>query len=531
MQASGNKGRRSWVNTYPLWPNARMDEQNHQVQSRNGVIRLLGWNQYPQTSTAAANNRRNDRKCVQARGNSHMRRLKLLPLLSISSLALLVSGCGGGNSIGHTTQTVTFANPGTQTVGVPLTLSSEASSDAAVTLTSATPAVCTVSGTTATFVTAGTCTIDASQSGNSTYAAASQVAQSFTVNPAISPNTTIYITGYALTANSSGGPGNNLPEIWKLTSGSPTATATALSMPSGMTSSYAYGIAISGSDVYVAGTASNGTNDTAVYWLNGAATILPRSMTISEAGAIAVSGGNVYVTGFEENSAGNPTAVLWVNGVATTLAPPSGKAYSSAGTIVVSGSDVYVTGIASNTDSDEVAVLWVNGTATLLPMPNGLTGDYWAGGIAVSSGNVYISGNTSPDVGNDTAISWVNGGVATTLPIPPNDTTEGYGANAIAVSGGDVYVAGAGVSGTTGNTTAAYWLNGTATSLPLPTNTTVSPATSSAVGIGFSGSDVYMVGSAGAAAAYWVNGGAGTLLPLPSGTYESGASAIAVATQ
>jgi hypothetical protein len=42
---------------------------------------------------------------------------------------------------------------------------------------------------------------------------------------------------------------------------------------------------------------------------------------------------------------------------------------------------------------------------------------------------------------------------------------------------------------------------------------------------------VYMVGSAGAAAAYWVNGGAGTLLPLPSGTYESGASAIAVATQ
>jgi len=80
-------------------------------------------------------------------------------------------------------------------------------------------------------------------------------------------------------------------------------------------------------------------------------------MTISGAGAIAVSGGNVYVTGFEENIAGNSTAVLWVNGVATTLAPPSGKAYSSAGTIVVSGSDVYVTGIASNTDSDEVAVL------------------------------------------------------------------------------------------------------------------------------------------------------------------------------
>ena len=129
-----------------------------------------------------------------------MRHLKLFSLLSVTSLALFVSGCGGGNSIGHTTQTITFANPGTQTVGVPLTLSAEASSDAAVTFTSATPGVCTVSATTATFVTAGICTIDAGQTGNSTYAAASQVTQSFTVNPAIGPNTTIYIAGSAIPA-------------------------------------------------------------------------------------------------------------------------------------------------------------------------------------------------------------------------------------------------------------------------------------------------------------------------------------------
>jgi hypothetical protein len=460
-----------------------------------------------------------------------MRHLKLSSLLSVP-LTLLAGGCGsGGNSVGHIAQSITFANPGTQTVGVPLTLSAGATSDAAVTLTSATPGVCTVFGTTATFVTAGTCTIDASQSGNSTYATASQVAQSFTVNPAIGPTTTVYIAGYALTTNSAGGPGNNLAEMWQLTSGSPTATATALSMPSGMTSSYADGIAISGSDVYLAGYAGNGTSQVPVLWVNGTATILPSSMAISEAGAIAVSGGNVYVTGFEENSAGSATAVLWVNGVATTLAPPSGKAYSGAGTIVVSGSDVYVTGIASNTDSDEVAVLWVNGTATLLPAPSGLMGDYWAGGIAVSGGNVYVSGTTSPDVGNDTAISWVNSGAATTLTIPPNDTTQGYGARATAVLGNAVYVAGSGVSGATGNSTAAYWLNGTATSLPLPTNTIGSPGTSFAVGIGFSGSDVYMVGSAGQYAAYWVNGGAGTLLPMPSGAAYSNASAVAVATQ
>jgi len=460
-----------------------------------------------------------------------MRHLKLFSLLLVP-LVLLAGGCGsGGNSVGHAAQSITFANPGTQTVGVPLTLSATASSGAAVTFTSATPSVCTVSGTTATFETAGTCTIDASQAGTSVYAAAAQVAQSFTVNPAIGPTTTIYIAGYAITAASLGNADDSVAEVWQLTSGSPTATATALSMPSGMTSAQAQGIAVSGRDVYVAGSASNSTSQVAVLWVNGAATILPSGMTISGTCTIAVSGGNVYVTGFEENTAANSTAVLWVNGVATTLAPPNGMAYAAAFDIAVSGSDVYVTGIADNTDSDEVAVLWVNGAATVLPAPSGLAGDYWAQGIAVSGGNVYVSGITSPDEGSDTAITWVNGGAATTLPIPPHDTAQGYGAGAIAVLGNDVYVAGSGVSGVTGNSTAAYWLNGTATSLPLPTNTIGSPATSFAAGIGFSGSDVYMSGSAGVYAAYWVNGGGGTLLPMPSGMAVSSAGAIAVATQ
>ena len=79
-------------------------------------------------------------------------------------------------------QTITFANPGTQTVGTPLTLSATASSGLSVAFTSTTPSVCTVSGTTATFIATGTCTIDANQAGNSTYAAATMVPQSFTVN-------------------------------------------------------------------------------------------------------------------------------------------------------------------------------------------------------------------------------------------------------------------------------------------------------------------------------------------------------------
>jgi len=467
-----------------------------------------------------------------------MGHLKLFSLLSVSSLALLAAGCASGNDIGHTAQTITFNNPGTQTVGAPLTLSATANSGLAVSFTSATPSGCTVSGTTVTFGAAGTCTIHASVAGDGTYAAASQVARSFTVNPAIGPTTTIYIAGYAVTSKSVATADNTLAEEWQLTSGSPTATATALSMTSGMTSAQANAIAVSGSDVYVAGYEENSTSRAAVYWLNnGAATTLPSGMTISEANAIAVSGGNVYVAGYQENIAGSGNAVLWVNGTATTLSPPSGMAFADAVAITISGSNVYVAGVAWNNDSDESAAVWVNGAATLLPMPNGLVGDYYAGGIAVSGGNVYVSGFTDSDADTDTAISWVNNGAATTLPIPAGILFGEYSASGMTVSGGDVYVAGSGLT-SAGSGTAAYWENGTPTTLPMPGNMTNSPATSWAVAIAISGSDVYSVGSlmdstAGVSqtGAYWVNGGEATLLPMPSGTYESWTTGIAVATQ
>jgi hypothetical protein len=449
----------------------------------------------------------------------------------VSSLAFLAAGCGSGKSVGHTPQDITFTNPGTQTVGVPATLSATSKSGLAVSLVSASPAVCTVSGTMVTFETAGTCTINASSSGNSTYAA-SQATQSFTVNPAIGPNTTIYVVGYGISSTSTPGDYLNLAAMWRLTSGNPVATATLLPTPGGMTNAQAVAIALSGSDIYVAGIASNATNQAAVYWLNnGPAITLPSSMTLSQTNAIAVSGGNVYIVGSEENSAGTARAVLWVNGTHTLLPPPSGKTYAGASAIAISGGNVYVAGIAFNTDEDETAALWVNGVPSILPPPSGLTGDYFANGLAVAGGNVYVSGTTIPNSGGTTALFWQNGGAAMTLPIPSGDTAQGYGAEAVAVSGSDVYVAGGGVSGATGNSTAAYWLNGTGISLPLPTNAVGSPVTSFTGGIGFSGSDVYVVGSWGKYATYWVNGGAGTLLPMPSGTSQADAIAITVATQ
>jgi hypothetical protein len=86
-----------------------------------------------------------------------------------------------------TAQTITFANPGAQAVGFPIALTATASSGLAVTLSTSTPSVCTLSGTAANFIAAGTCTLSAAQPGNTTYAAATTVTQSFNVTGTAAP--------------------------------------------------------------------------------------------------------------------------------------------------------------------------------------------------------------------------------------------------------------------------------------------------------------------------------------------------------
>ncbi len=86
-----------------------------------------------------------------------------------------------------TPQTIQFAAPASQASGTTVPLSATASSGLSVSFTSSTTGVCTISGTTATLLAAGTCTIVASQSGNNFYGAATPVTRSFTVTAAGAP--------------------------------------------------------------------------------------------------------------------------------------------------------------------------------------------------------------------------------------------------------------------------------------------------------------------------------------------------------
>src|ERR1019366_5552947 len=82
------------------------------------------------------------------------------------------------------------------------TVSATASSGLAVSFASTTSAICTVSGATVTLVAVGQCSIQASQAGNASYAAATPVTQSFQVTQAAQATQTI--TFGALTNQSYG---------------------------------------------------------------------------------------------------------------------------------------------------------------------------------------------------------------------------------------------------------------------------------------------------------------------------------------
>jgi hypothetical protein len=124
-----------------------------------------------------------------------------LNLLAVGSCVIDATQAGGGIyaaaatvtrtfTISQASQTITFTSPGPQTLGASVSLSATSSSLLAVTFSSTTLGVCTVSGSTVTLLAVGTCSIDANQAGNTTYAAAATVTRAFSVSAApLTPQT------------------------------------------------------------------------------------------------------------------------------------------------------------------------------------------------------------------------------------------------------------------------------------------------------------------------------------------------------
>jgi hypothetical protein len=177
-------------------------------------------------------------------------------------------------------------------------------------------------------------------------------------------------------------------------------------------------IVVSGSKVYSAGTGRNNIHNEGyvtvpTYWVNSNVQYLtiPSELNVGanfgEASSIAVSGSDIYVAGSVgfANGTNVGTPVVWKNNQATLLAKTSANSWMGGytGSMFISGSDVYISGTVYN-GSGMNPVYWKNGAMKYLPQN---AGDAVATSVVVSSTDVYVAGNDGVDI--LTACYWKNG--------------------------------------------------------------------------------------------------------------------------
>lgn len=297
---------------------------------------------------------------------------------------------------------------------------------------------------------------------------------------------------YAAGASGSGAPYNSyVATIWK------NGVEEKLSTVAAGGGTFATGIAIHGSDIYVVGdSVYNGTQYSAAYlWKNGVRTILAGG---TQANGIAVNGNDIYIVG--QDQSGHPC--YWKNGVETMI----GTVYGTARAILFNGTDMYVAGDAINpTYNRDLAACWKDGINIPLFDTSYMSA---ATSLAIIGNDVYAGGYfISFDSITDVGCYWKNG-QEFSLPSPLQDGHAGQ-VTGTATDGANIYFAGDYQNAAVADTfEASSWKNG----IPMILQSS-GVINSEALGMSYYNGDLYVLGYIaspnfifGENAAYWKNG-------------------------
>ncbi len=270
--------------------------------------------------------------------------------------------------------------------------------------------------------------------------------------------------------------GNTLPVYWQ---------DSVMVYLSSNTLGYAKSIAVTGTDVYVAGQVTMDSINKPVIWKNTLPTYLSDSAGMVT--SIKVTGLSVYASGYITYS-GITYPALWTNGVMAMLSTNSG----SANNIFVSGNDVYVGGNMLDTISmsKTVPVVWKNGTIYYTNQISGTVNS-----VFVSGNDLYIAGQM--DQGMNMNAFVMKNGVETVLSL------YGGSANHVFVDSNNVYVSGSSFSSSQASFyNPALWKNGANSGF---VNNTIFGEVTAATKVG---TMVYSVGFGEifGVPKYWVNG-------------------------
>jgi hypothetical protein len=285
----------------------------------------------------------------------------------------------------------------------------------------------------------------------------------------------LYIGGFGENSNPSAA------VYWK------NGTPTILSGPQ-----WAFGrdIAVSGKNVYLAGTIYFGFDYKALLWKDGLLKQLSNETEKVYLNSVFVSGNDVYAGGFAYYGT-IPTAVYWKNDQLVKLGPDNGKDFSQLNAITVANNDVYAVGRQKylQADGKDVATYWKNGQPFPLSLSEeGLNSE--AKAITVVNNDVYIAGDEyvyNVEYQGSYATYWKNG-----QPVRLNDIkTERAISFDIKVVDNNVYVAG--MLNKDNKFMAVYWKNGVLTKL-------TDSQSATAYGIEVFNNHVYVVGNE------WIDG-------------------------